>query len=142
MSYKIKPLIESGYNFNQVFEAKQKLVAESTGMDFNLQEIAYFLKKQTNNFTIDNTIAHDLDEAIFNLVEKYKRESEPEEEPMPEPTPEKEGDSPYSEAEISEWKETVSALQALIDEGIYSDEEVKEWEETISSLEDLLSETI
>jgi hypothetical protein len=140
MSYKIKTLLDSGYDFNQVFVEKQKSIAESTGMDFTLGEIAQFLKKQTNNFTIDNTIAHDLDEAIFNLVEKYKEEEKDKDggAPMPQPA----GASPYSPEELKEWSETIVDLQALIDEGIYSAAEVEEWEQTIKDLNDLLSETV
>jgi hypothetical protein len=49
-------------------------------------------------------------------------------------------DSPYSPEELQEWNETISDLQALIDEGTYSDKEVDEWKKTISDLNDLLAE--
>lgn len=75
MAYKIQPLVESNYDFASVFADKQRLVREATGVDFDLASIATFLQKQTNNFTIDNPIAHDLDNAIYDAVEKYKAET-------------------------------------------------------------------
>jgi|APGre2960657505_1045072.scaffolds.fasta_scaffold249447_2 hypothetical protein len=72
--YSVKNLVENGYNFSIVFPEKQDTVRKSTGLDFNLSDIVSFLKKQTNNFTIENTIAKDLDEAIVNVVKQYEKE--------------------------------------------------------------------
>ena len=70
MAYKIQPLVESGYDFAALFPEKQESVRQSTGLEFYLDSVVKFLQKQTNNFTIDNTVAHDLDNAIYNLVQK------------------------------------------------------------------------
>ena len=86
MAYKIQPLVESGYDFSGVFPEKQQTVRSLTGLDFNLTDIVKFLQKQTNNFSIENPIAHDLDSAIFDLVKKNDAKSEPPEEaPAPPP---------------------------------------------------------
>ena len=68
MAYKIQALIESGYNFSTLYPEKQDSVRENTGLDFALDNIVKFLQRQTNNFTIDNSVAHDLDNAIFKIV--------------------------------------------------------------------------
>lgn len=87
--YKIKTLLDDNVNFSEIYPEKQASVRENTGLDFDLNGIVLFLQKQTNNFTIDNTIAKDLDEAIFKIYEQYKKEKAPEEqEPTPTPTPE------------------------------------------------------
>lgn len=84
--YKIKTLVEDNFDFSVIFPEKQDSVRTASGLDFNLSEIVSFLQKQTNNFTIDNPIAKDLDDAIFKLYEKYKKEFLPQE-PEPELTP-------------------------------------------------------
>jgi hypothetical protein len=88
--YKIKQLVDNGYDFNAVFPDKQKLVRDTTEMDFTLGEIVEFLKRETNNFTKKNQIAIDLDEAIFKLVSEYEEEKTAKEapaEPTAVPTP-------------------------------------------------------
>jgi hypothetical protein len=82
--YNVKNLVENNYDFSVVFPEKQASIRENTGLDFNLPEIVAFLQQQTNNFTIESTIAKDLDEAIFKIVKKYKEEIG-EKEQMPEP---------------------------------------------------------
>ena len=72
--YKIQPLVESNFDFSLINPQAQREVAEASGVDFDLSSIVKFLQKQTNNFTIENTIAKDLDEAIFKSYEKYKSE--------------------------------------------------------------------
>ena len=72
--YKIQPLVESNFDFSLINPQAQREVAEASGVDFDLSSIVKFLQKQTNNFTIENTIAKDLDEAIFKTYEKYKSE--------------------------------------------------------------------
>lgn len=72
--YKIQPLVESNFDFSLINPQAQREVAEASGVDFDLSSIVKFLQKQTNNFTIENTIAKDLDEAMFKSYEKYKSE--------------------------------------------------------------------
>ena len=57
-------------------------------MDFYLDGIVQFLQRTTNNFTIENSIAHDLDDAIYNIVEKYKGENPSKDEAKPQPSEE------------------------------------------------------
>lgn len=87
MAYKIQPLVESNYDFASVFAEKQRLVREATGLDFDLASIVTYLQKTTNNFTIDNQVAHDLDNAIYDRVQDYKASIGDTEEPLPEPLP-------------------------------------------------------
>jgi hypothetical protein len=74
MPYKIQPLVESDFDFSGIFAEKQESVRKATGLDFNLESVVKFLQRQTNNFTVDNQIAHDLDNAIIKIVEKYNAE--------------------------------------------------------------------
>jgi anaerobic ribonucleoside-triphosphate reductase len=129
MAYKIQPLVEAGYDFKAVYPEKQRTVREATNLDFYLDGIVQFLQRTTNNFTIENSIAHDLDDAIFNIVEKYKAENPSKDEepmPMPEPMPE-----PTEEEKKQEWLEAIELLEML---GEDLDEEAKEALELLKSL--------
>lgn len=109
MGYKIKKLIEEGYSFADLHPDKQRAVREETGLDFNVEDIVKFLQKQTNNFSVENGIAHDLDDAIFKIVEKSKEKPKsPKKEPIPEPIPE---EAP-AEGRLADF-DTVSALQVM-----------------------------
>jgi len=127
MAYKIQPLVESNFDFSQVYPEKQQSVRESTGLDFDLEGIVKFLQRQTNNFTTENPIAQDLDNAVYVLVEKWKGESKQEpSEPTPAPTPEK------TDAEKEEEiREAIEVLEMLGDE---LDEEQKEALEILKTL--------
>jgi hypothetical protein len=99
--YKIKQLLDDNVDFNEIFADKQKSVRENTGLDFDLNGIVLFLQKQTNNFTIDNTIAKDLDEAIYKIYQQFEKEKAPDQ-PEPIPTPAQEpSDSSEADAIIS-----------------------------------------
>jgi anaerobic ribonucleoside-triphosphate reductase len=129
MAYKIQPLVEAGYDFKAVYPEKQRAVREATNLDFYLDGIVQFLQRTTNNFTIENSIAHDLDDAIFNIVEKYKAENPSKDEepmPMPEPMPEQ-----TEEEKKQEWLEAIELLEML---GEDLDEEAKEALELLKSL--------
>jgi hypothetical protein len=129
MAYKIQPLVESGYDFKALYPEKQKAVREATNLDFYLDGIVQFLQRTTNNFTIENSVAHDLDDAIFNIVEKYKAEH-PSEETTPEETPKEE--APKTEIEQKEeWLEAIELLEML---GEDLDEESREALELLKSL--------
>lgn len=85
MEYKIKELVEQGYDFLALFPEKQEAVRRTTGLDFDLESVVKFLQKQTNNFTIDNQVAHDLDDAIYALVVKAEGKEKPPAELKPTP---------------------------------------------------------
>lgn len=128
MAYKIQPLVESNFDFSQVYPDKQQAVRENTGLDFDLQGIVKFLQRQTNNFTTENPVAQDLDNAVFVLVEKWKTESK-QEPSEPTPTPEK------TDAEREqEIREAVETLELLEQNGVELDEEQKEALEILKSL--------
>jgi hypothetical protein len=74
MAYKIQPLVEANYDFAKLYTDKQEAVRAATGLDFNLENIVKFLQRQTNNFSVDNPVAHDLDNAIYNIVTKHEQE--------------------------------------------------------------------
>jgi len=129
MAYKIQPLVEAGYDFKTVYPEKQKIVREATNLDFYLDGIVQFLQRTTNNFTIENSIAHDLDDAIFNIVEKYKAENPSKDEepmPMPEPMPQ-----PTEEEQKAELMSAIELLEMLGDD---IDDEAKEALEILKSL--------
>jgi hypothetical protein len=77
--YNLKNLVESGFDFSVLYPEEQETVRKATGLDFNISEIVMFLQKQTNNFTVENTIAKDLDDAIFKTVKKYQEQNKEEE---------------------------------------------------------------
>ena len=54
--YKTKKLIENGVNFSAIYSNKQEQVKDLTGFDFNLSNIVSFLKKQTSDFTVQNSL--------------------------------------------------------------------------------------
>jgi hypothetical protein len=124
MAYKIQPLVESGYDFKALYPEKQKAVREATSLDFYLDGIVQFLQRTTNNFTIENSVAHDLDDAIFNIVEKYKAENPSKEEPTPSP----------EKTEIEQKQEWLDAIELLEMLGEDLDDEAKEALELLKSL--------
>lgn len=132
MAYKIQPLVESNYDFASVFADKQRLVREATGLDFDLASIVTFLQKQTNNFTIENKVAHDLDDAIYDNVQRYKESigdtDEPDEIPVPVPVPAPEQ---TEEEKMAEIKEAIELLELLGDD---ADDEAKEALEILKML--------
>jgi len=123
MAYKIQPLVEAGYDFKTVYPEKQRTVREATNLDFYLDGIVQFLQRTTNNFTIENSIAHDLDDAIFNIVEKYKGEN-----------PSKEDEAKPQPTEEEQKAELMSAIELLEMLGDDIDDEAKEALEILKSL--------
>lgn len=124
MAYKIQPLVEANYDFAKLYSDKQEAVRMATGLDFNLENIVKFLQRQTNNFTVDNPVAHDLDDAIFNIVNKYKEESK--EEPI----------EPMKLDEATEKEIRMEAIEMLELLGDSASEEEKEALELLKSIED------
>ena len=86
--YKIQPLVESGFDFSTIFPEKQKTLQQFGGFNFGLQEIANLLKTQTENFSIKNEVALDIDKYIYEAYEKHLELTAPEE-PKEEPKEEK-----------------------------------------------------
>ena len=123
MAYKIQPLVEAGYDFKAVYPEKQRTVREATNLDFYLDGIVQFLQRTTNNFTIENSIAHDLDDAIYNIVEKYKAEN-----------PSKEDEAKPQPSEEEQKAELMSAIELLEMLGDDIDDEAKEALEILKSL--------
>jgi hypothetical protein len=123
MAYKIQPLVEAGYDFKAVYPEKQRTVREATNLDFYLDGIVQFLQRTTNNFTIENSIAHDLDDAIYNIVEKYKGEN-----------PSKEDEAKPQPTEEEQKAELMSAIELLEMLGDDIDDEAKEALEILKSL--------
>jgi anaerobic ribonucleoside-triphosphate reductase len=123
MAYKIQPLVEAGYDFKAVYPEKQRTVREATNLDFYLDGIVQFLQRTTNNFTIENSIAHDLDDAIYNIVEKYKGEN-----------PSKEDEAKPQPTEEEQKAELMSAIELLEMLGDDIDDEATESLEILKSL--------
>ena len=137
MAYKIQQLVESNFDFSQVYPEKQKAVREGTGLDFDLAGIVKFLQRQTNNFTTENPVAQDLDNAVYVLVQKWESETK-----APEPVEEesKEIEEVKKELEViekteeekqAEIREAIEVLEMLGDE---LDEEQKDALEILKSL--------
>lgn len=72
--YKTKKLIENGVNFNAIYNEKQEKVKEITGFTFSMSNIVNFLKEQTKNFTIQNSVAFDVDAQIYSIYTKWELE--------------------------------------------------------------------
>jgi hypothetical protein len=122
MAYKIQPLVEANYDFAKLYSDKQEAVRMATGLDFNLENIVKFLQRQTNNFTVDNPVAHDLDNAIFNIVSKYDKDSGKMEE------------EPLEKSEEETRKDILEAIELLELLGEDADEETKEALEILRTL--------
>lgn len=138
MAYKIQELVENGFDFSQVYPEKQQAVRESTGLDFDLAGIVKFLQRQTNNFTTENPVAKDLDNAVFVLVQKWQGESgTPEPEPVEDKSAEEEVKKQLEvvekteEEKQAEIREAIEVLEMLGDD---LDEEQKDALEILKSL--------
>ena len=154
MAYKIQTYVERGYNFAELFPDKQEAIRTATGLDFNLQQVVDFLKVQTNNFTTDNPVAHDLDEAVYKIIMK-KEGQEPAPEPAPQPTPEPAPtpapapattpsieammeSSGMSREEVEDALNNMELLESLLQDDP-SSENAEEWRAVIESLKDLFN---
>lgn len=139
MAYKIQELVENGFDFSQVYPEKQQAVRESTGLDFDLAGIVKFLQRQTNNFTTENPVAKDLDNAVFVLVQKWQGERG--ETPEPKPVEDKPVEEEVKkqvevvekteEEKQAEIREAIEVLEMLGDD---LDEEQKDALEILKSL--------
>lgn len=106
--YKLKKYVDDGFDFNAIFPEKTEAVRQASGMTFTIQEVVDFLQVQTQNFTIENTVAKDLDDAIVKLVIKYQETTEQSQE-----TPSEQQAEP-TEQDI---RDTIEGLQILADMG-------------------------
>lgn len=135
MAYKIQTYVERGYNFAELFPDKQEAIRTATGLDFNLQQVVDFLKVQTNNFTTDNPVAHDLDEAVYKIIMKKEgQEPAPPEPPTPEPAP-----AP-TPAPAPSPAETTPSIEAMMESSGMSREEVEDALNNMELLESLLQD--
>lgn len=71
MSYKIKKLVDEGFDFNSIYPEKQEEARSASSLNFELSDVVEFLRKQTNDFRDDFPLAQDLDESIYKLYLKY-----------------------------------------------------------------------
>ena len=127
MAYKIQELVESGYDFSTLYADNQSAVRDNTGLDFNLANVVKFLQKQTNNLTIENRVAHDLDNAIFKIVSMYSEELKEKAEEA-----KGKGDSEKTEEEIKQ--DVMSAIELLEMLGDDIDEQTREALETLKTI--------
>jgi hypothetical protein len=79
--YKTKKLIENGVNFNAIYDEKQEKVKEITGFTFSLSNIVNFLQEQTKNFTIQNSVAFDVDAQIYAIYKKWEADMDNKQKP-------------------------------------------------------------
>jgi hypothetical protein len=124
--YRLKDYVQKGYDFNAIYPNKVEEVQKMTGMLFNLKDVVDYLQKQTNDFKIENPVAQELDNAIYNLILKADKKSE-------EPEMEKEKDYTV------EWAASAELQYDLLkNKGDYDASTIAEWEASLSLLIDLL----
>jgi DNA-binding transcriptional MerR regulator len=95
MAYKVKKLIDEGFDFDTLFPERVEEARQSTLLNFTIKEIVEFIKVQTQDFTQDFPLAHDLDKAIYRVYEKKMELEKGAEEPKPDegtPTPKEGGE--------------------------------------------------
>lgn len=69
-NYKTQELLERGVDFSTIFPEKQDIVKDMVGFDFNLADIVQFIKVQTQDFTVENPLALDVDKHIYYIYQK------------------------------------------------------------------------
>jgi hypothetical protein len=130
--YKTKKLIENGVNFNAIYTQKQSKVKEITGLSFSLANIVTFLKEQTDNFTVQNSLAFDVDAQIYSIYTKWLNETDN----APRPVEEPESVEPENE-DVKKLMLEISDLNELLemedDEGM-----IKKIKTEISDLNELV----
>jgi hypothetical protein len=149
MSYKIKKLVESNFNFNNLYPTAQEETKFELGLGFTLQEIVDFLQAQTNNFTESFHLAEEIDSNIYSIYEKYMKENKEEnfeqkKEEQDDVEIEDFGDMEggASESDIAEWVDTIETLlELLLDKDGVEQDTIDEWIDTIETLLELLEET-
>jgi hypothetical protein len=132
MEYLIKPYVERGFDFSSLFPEKQEQLSIAN-YDFNLPEVVKFLQTNTNNFTVENRIALDLDEAIYKLIQKQGAQM-----PMPiaEPIPAEPAITESEEEERGLMLATIKGIITLQKQGLAEQEDI----DYLESLKLLLSE--
>ena len=153
MAYQLAPLVKENFDFSKLYPAQQAEVQKSLSVAFKLSEVVNYVQKATNNFRVENQIAMDVDNEIYDIYKKYM-EGEGKAEPKAEPKEEEiEVETPsgdiiisdtakdlYSPEEIQEWVENIENLTILLeDRDSYDDKTIMEWEETIDNLKILLN---
>ena len=108
-NYRTEELIHENVDFSAIFPEKQDIVRESSGFEFNLQDIVSFIKKQTKNFTKDVPLAHEIDMAIYGIYQKYAGIQDDEDDEFTVPTPESD-DIKALRAEVESLNQAIELL--------------------------------
>ena len=137
--YKIKQLLDEGFDFSVIFPEQQKAVQQWKGYAFNLQDLAMLVKTQTKNFTERNDVCVDMDAAIYKSYEKWIEQTQPAPHPEPEPLPEPVVEPVVEEATESkaeEYRATIDTLRDLLED----DPTNEDYKATIDTLEEILAD--
>lgn len=143
--YQIQKLVQSGFDFTQIFPDKQQYVSDTSKFDFKLPEVVSFVRQQTDDFKISNPVALDIDKAIVNVINRWSSETGNTNPLTPEVQIVESTTTPATTKvvpdDVNEWNETIKTLEGLIADGLYDSEDIKdEWAETIDALKMLMKE--
>jgi hypothetical protein len=84
--YQSKKYIEEGLNFDEVFPEKQTAL-RNQNFDFDFQQVADFVKIQSQDFAVSEPELQAIDKQIEMVVNMWRRETEPTPVPAPAPAP-------------------------------------------------------
>lgn len=115
--YQSKKYIEEGLNFDEVFPEKQTAL-RNQNFDFDFQQVADFVKIQSQDFAVSEPELQAIDKQIEMVVNMWRRETEPTPVPAPAPAPAPTpAPAPEEGEEISAEKiqEEINAMDSLLE---------------------------
>ena len=115
--YQSKKYIEEGLNFDEVFPEKQTAL-RNQNFDFDFQQVADFVKIQSQDFAVSEPELQAIDKQIEMVVNMWRRETEPTPVPAPAPAPAPTpAPAPEEGEEISAEKlqEEIDAMDSLLE---------------------------
>jgi hypothetical protein len=126
--YKSKKYFDEGLNFADVFPEKQEILKTTQNFDFYFQEVADFIKINSQDFSVSQAELEAIDKQIEKVVDLWQDKSQPtptpKSAPEPEPAPE-EDEEPTAEQmrqEIEAYTEILAVMDNPEDRAFYESE--------------------
>lgn len=118
--YKSKKYFEEGLNFADVFPEKQEVLKTTQNFDFDLQEVADFIRINSQDYSVSQPELEAVDKQVEIVVDLWQNKSQPtptpKSAPKPKPEPEPQGDDDDDEfiakirAKIEIYTETLEVI--------------------------------
>jgi hypothetical protein len=113
--YKSKKYFDEGLNFADVFPEKQEVLKTTQNFDFYFQEVADFIKINSQDFSVSQAELEAIDKQIEKVVDLWQNKSQPTPKSAPEPEPAPEEDEEPTAEEMRQEMEAYIEILAVTD---------------------------